>query len=280
MPDRKPRDGRGGPLQLHSDWLVPDWPAPAHVQAVCTTRHGGVSLPPFDSLNLGRPSGDDAQAVDINRARLAGALGRDVNYLSQVHGIRSVQLGSPVPAGSVEADACTSVVPGVVCAMRVADCLPVLLTDTAGRAVSAVHAGWRGLANGVLESNFRQFAGLLVGATAPVDHDAVSQQTLAWLGPCIGPTAFEVGPEVRAAFVQHDAQAAACFTPLHGNKWLGDLAGLARLRLRAMGVTRIYGNDSDTRWCTFNNPLRFFSHRRDNLTLGGSGRMAACIWLA
>ena len=267
-------NGQTGPMQLFSDWLVPDWPAPAHVHAVCTTRHGGVSLAPFDSLNLGRPSGDDAQAVDINRARLHAALGVHVNYLSQVHGTRSVVLDTPVPAGSVEADACTSVTPGIVCAMRVADCLPVLLTDTAGRAVAAVHAGWRGLASGVLESTFLQFSGLLRGV------DGLAQQTLAWLGPCIGPTAFEVGPEVRAAFVQHDARATAFFSPLPGGKWLGDLPGLARLRLQVMGVTSIYGNDSGPHWCTFSNPSRFFSHRRDNIVLGGSGRMAACIWLA
>jgi polyphenol oxidase len=237
-------------------------------------------MPPFDSLNLGRPSGDDAQAVDINRARLNAALGVDVNYLSQVHGIRSVRLEAPVPAGSLEADACTSRTPGIVCAMRVADCLPVLLTDTAGRAVAAVHAGWRGLANGVLESGFRQFADLLSAEAVATDHAGVAQQTLAWLGPCIGPTAFEVGAEVRAAFLQRDALAAACFTPLPADKWLGDLAALARLRLRAIGVTRVFGNDSGARWCTFNNALRFFSHRRDNVVLGGSGRMAACIWLA
>ena len=273
-------DGQRGPLQLHPDWLVPDWPAPAHVHAVCTSRHGGVSKPPFDSLNLGQPSGDDAQAVDLNRARLDAALGFQVNYLSQVHGTRSVVLERPVPPGSVEADACTSVTSGVVCAMRVADCLPVLLTDTAGRAVAAAHAGWRGLAHGVLESNFLQFAGLLGAAATPAALEALAQQTLAWLGPCIGPTAFEVGPEVRAALVHHDAEAAACFSPLPGDKWLADLAALARLRLRALGVARFYGNDSGASWCTFINPSRFFSHRRDNIALGGSGRMAACIWLA
>lgn len=267
-------------MQLHREWLVPDWPAPMHVRAVCTTRHGGVSLPPFDSLNLGRPSGDDAQAVDKNRARLHAALGLEANYLSQVHGTRSVRIDAIAPAGSIEADACTSVAPGIVCAIRVADCLPVLLTDTAGRAVAAAHAGWRGLANGVLEGNFSQFAGLLDAAAPSADHTPVAQRTLAWLGPCIGPTAFEVGPEVRAAFVQQDAQSAACFSPLPRDKWRGDLAALARMRLRALGVTRIYGNDSGPGWCTVNNPSRFFSHRRDNIALGGSGRMAACIWLA
>ncbi len=279
MPLGKLERGNGGPNLLQLDWLVPDWPAPAHVHAVCTTRNGGVSLAPFDSLNLGRPSGDDARAVDINRGRLHAALGLEANYLSQVHGTRSVVLDASVPAGSVEADACTSATPGIVCAMRVADCLPVLLTDTAGRAVAAAHAGWRGLANGVLESNFLQFASLLRDTSRPAGLEEVAQQTLAWLGPCIGPTAFEVGPEVRAAFVQHDGQAAEFFTPLPGDKWLGDLAALARLRLRSMGVSRFYGNDSEPHWCTFNNPSRFFSHRRDNIILGGSGRMAACVWL-
>ena len=265
-------------MQLHPEWLVPDWPAPSNVGAVFTTRHGGVSLPPYDSLNLGRPSDDDAQAVSTNRARLHAALGMQPIYLSQVHGTRSVQLDSMLAAGSVEADACTSGVAGIVCAMRVADCLPVLLTDTGGRAVAAVHAGWRGLANGVLEVNFRQFEALLTGDRQSAASAPVAQQSLAWLGPCIGPTVFEVGPEVRSAFLKDDAQAAVCFSPLPGGKWLGDLAALARRRLRALGIAQVYGNDSSVRWCTVRNPSRFFSHRRDSVVLGGSGRMAACIW--
>lgn len=262
---------------LDPDWLVPQWPAPAHVHAVFTTRNGGVSRPPFDSMNLGRPSGDDAQAVDANRARLQAALGVPPIYLSQVHGTRSVVLDRVQGPGMIEADACTTAAAGLVCTMRVADCLPVLFTDTAGRAVGAAHAGWRGLAEGVLESCFAQFAQLLP-APAAADEASVAGQTLAWLGPCIGPLAFEVGPEVRAAFVARDAGAAMCFSAQPSGKWLADLPGLARMRLRNLGITRIYGNDGSAGWCTVNNPLRFFSHRRDNIALGGSGRMAACIW--
>ncbi len=262
---------------LHPDWLVPDWPAPARVRAVFTTRNGGVSKPPFDSMNLGRPSGDDVAAVDVNRGRLQTALGVQPIYLSQVHGVTTVELREFSEPGVLEADACTSATEGVVCTIRVADCLPVLFTDRGGRVVGAAHAGWRGLAHGVLESCFAQYAGLLP-QTDPADA-TVAGNTLAWLGPCIGPQAFEVGPEVREIFVAHDAAAAACFVPQAHGKCLADLTALARLRLQHLGITHIYGNDGGTAWCTVNNPLRFFSHRRDNLALGGSGRMAACIWL-
>lgn len=269
-------------MQLHPDWLIPAWPAPTNVHAVFTTRSGGVSLPPFDSLNLGRPSRDDMQAVSTNRALLQAALGRAPVYLSQVHGTRSVQL----PTNSVdsadtliEADACTSGTPGVVCTIRVADCLPVLLADDRGGGVAAAHAGWRGLASGVLESNFGQLAVVLAGRAGSEAAADVAQHTLAWLGPCIGPKAFEVGGEVRDAFVRHDERAATCFAPLPAGKWLADLAALARMRLHALGINRIYGNDSSRRWCTVANPSRFFSHRRDSVALGASGRMAACIWL-
>lgn len=264
---------------LDPDWLIPQWPTPARVHAVFTTRSGGVSKPPFDSMNLGRPSGDDALAVDANRARLQAALGVLPIYLSQVHGVASEQLRGPAEPGAIEADACTSATPGVACTIRVADCLPVLFTDLSGRAVGAAHAGWRGLAEGVLESCFAQFAQLLPAPAYRSDVASVAGQTLAWLGPCIGPQAFEVGPEVRAAFVERDARAGACFVALPAGKWLADLAGLARQRLADLGITRIHGNDGSAAWCTVNNPLRFFSHRRDNLVLGGSGRMAACIWI-
>lgn len=266
---------------LHPDWLVPDWPAPAHVRAVFTTRAGGVSRPPFDTLNLGRPSPDDPADVATNRTRLAAALGVTPVFLSQVHGVETVEL--PLPQASVgpvvEADGCVSAIPGVVCTMRVADCLPVLLTDTRGTVVAAAHAGWRGLAHGVLERNFRAFEGLLLRQPASASPGPVASRTLAWLGPCIGPRAFEVGPEVREAFLAVDADAARYFVPKEGGKWLADLAALARVRLRTIGVSQIYGNDGSAPWCTVNNPSRFFSHRRDNVGLGGSGRMAACIWI-
>ncbi len=262
---------------LDQDWIVPDWPAPPHVRAVFTTRNGGVSKPPFDSMNLGRPSGDDTAAVEVNRGRLQAALGKQPIYLSQVHGVVSVALRAPAAPGVLEADACTSATQGVVCTIRVADCLPVLFTDRDGRVVGAAHAGWRGLAQGVLESCFAQYAGLLPQADR--SDGTVAANTLAWLGPCIGPQAFEVGNEVRETFVAHNAAAAGCFVPQAQGKWLADLAALARQRLQRLGITHVHGNDSGASWCTVNNPLRFFSHRRDNLVLGGSGRMAACIWL-
>jgi len=262
---------------LHPDWLVPDWPAPSRVRAVFTTRNGGVSKLPFDSMNLGRPSGDDATAVDVNRGRLQAALGEQPIYLSQVHGVESVELREFAQPGVLEADACTTGTPGVVCTIRVADCLPVLFTDGDGQAVGAAHAGWRGLVQGVLESCFDQYVSLQPQANS--SGATVAGNTLAWLGPCIGPQAFEVGPEVREAFVAHDTAAACCFAPQAHGKWLADLAGLARQRLQRLGITQIHGNDGGAAWCTVNNPLRFFSHRRDRLVLGGSGRMAACIWL-
>lgn len=270
-------------MHPHPEWLLPQWPAPAHIRAVFTTRAGGVSRPPYDSFNLGRPSNDDPAAVDTNRTRLHAALGVAPIFLSQVHGVQTVELTAPPEAGRsprIEADGCTSAVPAVVCTVRVADCLPVLFTDIRGCAVAAAHAGWRGLAAGVLERNFQAFASLVLRQTAVGQAGPVADQTLAWLGPCIGPQAFEVGPEVREAFRFHDASAERCFTPKTNGKWLADLAALARLRLRVLGISRIYGNDSSAPWCTVSNPLSFFSHRRDTIPLGGSGRMAACIWIA
>ena len=269
-------------MRPHPEWLVPQWPVAPHVRAVFTTRAGGVSRPPFDSLNLGRPSGDDAAAVDVNRQRLADAIGHAPVFMSQVHGTDCVVLPvvAPDPAGGpIEADACATRTPGVVCTVRVADCLPVLLSDTQGRVVAAAHAGWRGLAGCVLERSFAQFQELLSQAAAPQDGPDVAAGTLAWLGPCIGPQAFEVGDDVREAFVAQDVQAAHCFVPHADGKWMAHLALLARLRLQALGISQIHGNDGTAPWCTVGNPSLFFSHRRDSVALGGSGRMAACIWI-
>lgn len=287
---------------LPADWLVPDWPAPAGVQALCTTRAGGVSQGPYASMNLGTHVGDDPQAVQTNRARLQAALGQSTPgarpvFLSQVHGTGVAALTASTP-DNTEADACVATEAGVVCTIMVADCLPVLLAHTSGAVVGAAHAGWRGLAGqggvGVLESAmhamFEQFQALALTnkAQAAIENvannaeslEAVARGTLAWLGPCIGPQAFEVGPEVREAFCASGPQYSACFvpSPTQQGKWLADLAGLARLRLQAMGVTRIYGNDSSAAWCTVTQSARFFSHRRDTALLGGSGRLAACIW--
>ena len=270
-------------LQFHPDWLVPEWPAPAHVRSVFTTRAGGVSRPPYDSLNLGQPSDDDPDAVAANRTLLEQALGLAPVYMRQVHGIDTVELtaDSSEIGQPMVADAWVTAAPGRCCAVRVADCLPVLFTDTHGSAVAAAHAGWRGLANGVLEGNFRRFEKLLRERASPGASARAAERCLAWLGPCIGPDAFEVGPEVRAAFVGQDPEAARCFKTKTGapGKWFADLAALARQRLQAMGITRIYGNDGSPSWCTVRNPSLFFSHRRDTVLLGGSGRMAACIWI-
>jgi len=259
---------------MHPDWLTPQWPAPRHVGAKCTSRAGGRSVGPFESLNLGDHVGDNPFAVGANRALLHEAIAARPVFLSQVHSIGVVELSRGTAHGT-EADACITTERGVACTIMVADCLPVLFTDEQGRFAAAAHAGWRGLAGqagiGVLESVSHHFLTPALGRRAQV-----AARTLAWLGPCIGPDAFEVGPEVKAAFEVHDPMAVACFKPAAGGKWLADLPALARQRLRALGVTQIFGNDSSPSWCTVRNPLRFFSHRRDRV----SGRMAACVWLA
>lgn len=249
-------------MQLPPDWLRPDWPAPAHVQAVFTTRQGGVSRAPYQAMNLGDHVGDDPAAVAHNRQVLAQALGVMPQYLQQVHGTEVLALPWQ---GAACADAVMTHTPAQVCTIMVADCLPVLFTDHAGSFVAAAHAGWRGLAAGVLQQT-------VVSVLAEYSADAT--EIIAWLGPCIGPQAFEVGPEVQAAFVQQHAGNARHFKA-RGPKFDADLAGLARDQLRAAGVTALYGNDSSQAWCTVSQPSRFFSHRRDRI----SGRMAACIWL-
>lgn len=251
---------------MHPDWLVPKWPAPATVRAVCTTRAGGRSQPPYDSLNLGDHVGDDPLAVGSNRAVLAQALGARPVFLQQVHGRGVVALDAHTPHGT-EADACLTRERGVACTIMVADCLPLLFTDTRGSVVAAAHAGWRGLAGeggvGVIET---------LHAALQVD----ARELMVWLGPCIGPQAFEVGDEVRAAFEAGNPRATSCFHPAAASgKWLADLPTLARLRLAALGITQVYGNDGSPSWCTVTQPSRFFSHRRDRV----SGRLAACIWL-
>jgi polyphenol oxidase len=253
-------------------WLQPEWPAPATVRAVMTDRHGGVSVSPWDSMNVGGHVGDHPDAVAINRARLQAALHRRPVFLQQVHGVHCVALDAATPDGTA-ADACLATNPDVACTIMVADCLPVLFCNAQGTWVAAAHAGWRGLAGqggvGVLETVLRSVP----------SSDRAHSDILAWLGPCIGPQAFEVGEEVRAVFCDADPQAASCFRPLTKDKFLADLAGLARQRLQGMGISRIYGNDSQSPWCTASQASRFFSHRRDSRFLGQSGRMAACIWL-
>jgi YfiH family protein len=229
-----------------------------------------VSRPPYESLNLGDHVGDATEAVASNRAVFAEAIHSRPVFLRQVHGLDTVQLAADTPDG-IEADGCVATAPGVACTIMVADCLPVLFTAVNGRAVAAAHAGWRGLAgNGgrdILASVWNRFCDF-----AELETPA---QTLAWLGPCIGPDSFEVGPEVKAAFEAQDPAASILFRPHGTGKWLADLPGLARLRLHGLGITRIHGNDGTRQWCTVANPSHFFSHRRDRV----SGRFAAGIWL-
>jgi len=258
-----------------SDLLLPDWPAPPNVRALCTTRSGGVSQGPYASLNLGDHVGDDPAHVAQNRERLHQALGARPVFLQQIHGTIVHTLALDTPDGT-QADGATTTTPSLACTIMVADCLPVLLCDAAGTRVAAVHAGWRGLAGaqgqGVLEQVYQCFM-----PPALVDGARAAPELIAWLGPCIGPQAFEVGAEVVAAFTQSHPEAQACFAAKPNGKWLADLSGLARQRLQALGVTRVFGNDGSAAWCTVGNPLRFFSHRRD---AGLSGRLAACVWLA
>jgi len=261
-----------GPATMDAHWLVPDWPAPPHVRAVCTTRHGGVSGGRYQSLNLGDHVGDLAADVAANRRVLEQAIGARPVFLQQVHGTAIAALGAGDTHDGTAADACTATDSGLACTVMVADCLPVLFTDASGRRVAAAHAGWRGLAGGVLEAAARCFTPG-PGAGTPQGAHTV----MAWLGPCIGPKVFEVGPEVKAAFEAHAPEAASCFRPgPAAGKWLADLPALARQRLRAAGVDAVYGNDGSDGWCTVANPSRFFSHRRD----GVSGRFAALVWKA
>ena len=246
--------------------IEPDWPAPAGVIALSTTRRGGCSRPPFDSFNLALHVGDDAAAVASNRAMLLEQLppGTAVQWLTQVHGRMVVEAGRS--DACPEADACWSAEPGVACAVLTADCLPVLFCDRAGRKVAAAHAGWRGLLAGVVEA--------AVAAMA-VDPG----QLMAWLGPAIGPAAFEVGGEVREAYLAETrsgaefAQVESFFLPRRGSggRYSADLCALARLRLQQAGVTAIFGGDE----CTYADPDRFYSFRRD----GATGRMASLVML-
>ncbi|AGU49245.1 putative multi-copper polyphenol oxidoreductase laccase [Variovorax paradoxus B4] len=257
---------------MDAHWLVPEWPAPPNVRAVCTTREGGVSQGRYESLNLGDHVGDLAADVAENRRRLAQAIGARPIFLQQVHGTGLVALDAEpgIVGHGTPADACTATAVGMACTIMVADCLPVLFTDESGQRVAAAHAGWRGLAGGVLEAAARCFA---AEPKAGPGHGA--SKVMAWLGPCIGPRAFEVGPEVKAAFEAHASEAAHCFQPAPApGKWLADLPALARQRLRAAGVESVHGNDGSDGWCTVANPSRFFSHRRD----GVSGRFAALVW--
>jgi len=243
-----------------ADWIVPDWPAPARVHCLITTRVGGVSTGPCASMNLGTRVGDDPVAVARNRDLLRALLPGEPFWLRQVHGTRVVEAHG---CEEVEADASFTTAPGCVCVVMVADCLPVLFCDRAGSVVAAAHAGWRGLSAGVLENT---------AAALPCPPT----ELIAYLGPAIGPDAFEVGQDVLAAFLAVDARASEAFLakapgPQGERKWLADLYALARQRLGRAGVGAVYGGG----FCTYRDGARFFSHRRDSR----GGRQAALIWL-
>ncbi len=240
-----------------ADLLLPDWPAPARVRTLQTMRGGGCSPCPWESFNLGDHVGDDPFRVAANRALLRARLPVEPLWLTQVHGCTVVDAGQC--SKSKEADAAYSRQAGVVCAVMTADCLPVLFCNRAGTVVGVAHAGWRGLVAGVLEA-------IIAAMAVP------AATLLAWLGPAIGPSAFEVGDEVRAAFATADPGAEVAFMPYAPGKYLADIYELARRRLRRVGVEAIYGGDQ----CTVSAPERFFSYRRDGIT----GRQATLIWLA
>ena len=246
---------------LGPDWIIPDWPAPGGIRAAISTRGtAGASLPPWDSLNLGDRCGDDPDHVATNRAALIYHLGlpNPPHWLRQVHGNNVVRVSSQSSQQVPEADAAVSSDAGVVLTILTADCLPVLFASKDGAHIGAAHAGWRGLAAGVLEATV---------AAMPVPHD----QVIAWLGPAIGATSYEVSEEVRDAFVANDQRANTTFTESRPDHWFCDLYALATQRLNACGVREIYGGGFDTR-----SDERFYSYRRDPNT----GRFASLIWRA
>lgn len=242
-------------MLTNQDIIVPEWPAPANVKAMQTTRKGGVSLAPFDTLNLAAHVNDDARGVAHNRQLLNQYLPSEPVWLNQVHGIKVVDASNITYLP--DADASFSKQKYVVCVAMTADCLPILLCDNLGTVVIAIHAGWRSLCDGVIEASVRAI---------PVD----TVNLMAWLGPAIGPKAFEVGSEVRTQFIDNDIDAKSAFVP-YAEQYLGDLYEIAKLRLYRLGIKQIYGGN----FCTYTDKERFFSYRRE----GETGRMATFIWL-
>lgn len=240
------------------DCIVPAWPAPPNVRVLITTRAGGVSAGSYASMNPADHVGDAPEAVAENRRRLRRLLPQEPHWLKQVHGTAVVEADRP-RSSPPEADASISHTPNRVCVVLTADCLPVLLCDEAGSVVGVAHAGWRGLHAGVIEATAARM-------------NVPGERLLAYLGPAIGPRAFEVGGEVRDAFISVDAAAAAAFAPGAPGKWLADIYLLARQRLARLGVTRVFGGED----CSFSDSTRFFSYRRD----GATGRMASLVWLS
>ena len=244
-------------------WLTPAWDVAPNVHALSTLRGGGLSVKPYASFNLAQHVGDDPEHVRANRAllRAAAKLPSEPLWLDQVHGSHVVEHAGPFTTDGVppRADAAVAFEPGRVCVVMTADCLPVVLTDPGGTRVGVAHAGWRGLLDGVVEATIAALG------TSPAELRA-------WLGPAIGPDAFEVGGEVRTAFADRNPAAAGYFRPNQRNRYQADLYGLARLALAAAGVSSVHGGG----WCTHRESERFFSFRRDGVT----GRMATLAWLA
>ena len=251
---------------VHPQWILPDWPAPARVRAVITTRAGGVSAGRFDDglggggMNVGLNSGDDIESVYGNRARLRAVLPAEPHWLRQVHGAAVADLDDEI--APVAADAAITLQPRRVCVVSVADCMPVLFADAAGRGIGVAHAGWRGLAAGILQKSAAAMRRRLGDA---------DRELLAYLGPAIGPARFEVGAEVLDAMGERLPRAAEAFRPLGQGKYLCDLFTLARQALAQVSVTRVSGGNA----CTYDDPTRYYSYRRDKVT----GRHAALIWL-
>nr|WP_312989996.1 polyphenol oxidase family protein [Comamonas koreensis] len=281
-------------------WLLPQWPTPPGVFALCTTRGGGASEGLFGTTNLSFNVGDVPGHVQSNRLLLAQAMqaleqqagyGADQThprqpvFVRQVHG-RQVQVLGEGGGAEQPADASVSDVPGLGCTVMAADCLPVLFCHQQLSVVGAAHAGWRGLLGqdgvGVLESCFAAYADRVrrQAGQAGLSDAQIAAQTMAWLGPCISQPAFEVGAEVQAAFVGPDPACAPLFVPGKPGKFFANLSGLARHRLQRLGLGALFGNDGSQDWCTVANKERFFSHRRDGSPGGGTGRFAACIWVA
>lgn len=239
-----------------TDMILPDWPAPFNVKAIQTTRNGGLSLTPYDTLNLGAHVNDDPLAVDQNRQLLKQYLPSEPVWLNQVHGTDVIKLEPEKNKHNQDADAAFSTYKNVVCVTMTADCLPILLCNIQGTAVASIHAGWRSLCDDVIETTIKSMG-------------LQPEHLMAWLGPAIGPKAFEVGDEVRQAFIAKDQQAKEAFNP-SGNKWLGDLYLIAKQRLYRQGINKIYGGGE----CTFSHASKYFSYRRDGIT----GRMATMVW--
>ncbi|THU05555.1 laccase [Lampropedia puyangensis] len=295
--------------------MRPQWPAPSFVKALFTTRQGGHSTAPWDSWNMGEFVGDERAHVQANRALLQQAIqatsvytqAAAPRYLKQVHGCDVHPLTAdattdlPPNTTQVCADAAITTQPGVVCTIMVGDCLPVLFAHKQAPVVAAAHAGWRGLAGtngqGILETSFDSFRKAVKRwfqtQSQSLTDAEIAHDTLVWLGPCIGPQAFEVGKDVRNAFVDEseslcdsldalNARYKACFLPhpqQRPDHWMAHLSGVARIRLQKLGITQLHGNDGSAPWCTVRNAQWYFSHRRDAAQLGSTGRMAACIWL-